>query len=157
MKEKIKKKIEEDTDGRVRIDIQVMSLLKTIPKGNYYKEKIIKDKNLMGFRARVSPGGQRAFIFRYRPKGKDEHGNYFEKVNKTLGPWYDKNDPKEKDLIVITPAVARKMAEEMKAKIVRGEDPMLLLLENQKVKPYVMFLKCGLRIELKVINLITIF
>ena len=104
----MKQKIELDKDGRVRIDNQVMALLKPIPKGNYYKEKIIKDKNLIGFRARVSPGGQRAFIFRYRPKGKDEHGNYFEKVNKTLGPWYDKNDPKEKDLIGITPAVHEK-------------------------------------------------
>lgn len=107
----MKKKIETDQDGRVRIDNQVMSLLQPIPKENYYKEKIIKDKNLMGFRARVSPGGQRAFIYRYRPKGKDEDGNYFEKVNKTLGPWYDKNDLKEKHLIGITPAVARKMAE----------------------------------------------
>ena len=43
--------------------------------------------------------------------------NYFEKVNKTLGPWYDKNDPTEKDLIGITPAVARKMAEEMKREV----------------------------------------
>ena len=130
----MKQKIELDKDGRVRIDNQVMALLKPIPKGNYYKEKIIKDKNLMGFRARVSPGGQRAFIFRYRPKGKDEHGNYFEKVNKTLGPWYDKNDPKEKDLIGITPAVARKMAEEMKAKIVRGEDPNIVVVRRTRGK-----------------------
>ena len=42
------KKIELDNDVRVRIDNQVMSLLKPIPKGNYYKEKLIKDKNLMG-------------------------------------------------------------------------------------------------------------
>ena len=64
------KKIETDKDDRVRIDNQVMALLKAIPDGNYYKEKIIKDKNLMGFRARANPGGQRAFIFRYRPKAK---------------------------------------------------------------------------------------
>ena len=134
----MKKKIELDKDGRVRIDNQVMALLKPIPKGNYYKEKIIKDKNLMGFRARVSPGGQRAFIFRYRPKGKSvdnktEKG-YSHKINKTLGPWYDKNDPKEKDLIGITPAVARKMAEEMKAKIVRGEDPNIVVVRRSKGK-----------------------
>ena len=43
------KKIETDKDGRVRIDNQVMAKLKAIPDGNYYKEKIIKDKNLMGF------------------------------------------------------------------------------------------------------------
>ena len=91
------KTIELDKDGRVRIDVGVMSLLKPTPKGNHYKEKSIKDKNLMGFRARVAPGGQRAFVYRYRPRGKDENGNYFEKINKTLGPWYDKNDPKGKD------------------------------------------------------------
>ena len=45
----MKKKIETDQDGRVRIDNQVMSLLQPIPKENYYKEKIIKDKNLMCF------------------------------------------------------------------------------------------------------------
>ena len=109
-----------------------MALLKAIPDGNYYKEKIIKDKNLMGFRARANPGGQRSFVFRYRPRGKDEKGNYFEKVNKTLGPWYDKNKPEEKDLIGITPAVARKMAEDMKAKIVRGEDPNVVVTRRSK-------------------------
>jgi len=130
----MKKKIELDSDGRVRIDVGIMSLLQPIPDGNYYKEKIIKDKNLMGFRARVSPGGQRAFVYRYRPKGKDDNGNYFEKVNKTLGPWYDKNNPKEKDLIGITPAVARKMAEEMRAKIVSGEDPNVVVVRRNKGK-----------------------
>ena len=130
----MKKEIKLDDDGRVRIDNQIMALLKPIPKGNYYKEKIIKDKNLMGFRARVSPGGQRSFIFRYRPKEKDEKGNYFEKINKTLGRWYDKNDPKEKDLIGITPAVARKMAEEMKAKILRNEDPNVVVARRSKGK-----------------------
>jgi len=128
------KKIETDKDGRVRIDNQVMAKLEAIPDGNYYKEKIIKDKNLLGFRARANPGGQRSFVFRYRPKGKDENGKYFEKVNKTLGPWYDKHDPKEKDLIGITPAVARKMAEEMKAKIVRGEDPNVVVVRRSKGK-----------------------
>jgi len=128
------KKIETDKDGRVRIDNQVMAKLEAIPDGNYYKEKIIKDKNLLGFRARANPGGQRSFVFRYRPKGKDENGKYFEKVNKTLGPWYDKHDPKEKDLIGITPAVARKMAEEMKAKIIRGEDPNVVVVRRSKGK-----------------------
>jgi|GEM_PF-3075797 len=133
--QKMKKKIELDSDGRVRIDVGIMSLLKPIPDGNYYKEKIIKDKNLLGFRARANPGGQRSFVYRYRPKGKDVNGNYFEKVNKTLGPWYDKNDPKEKDLIGITPAVARKIAEDMKAKIVRGEDPNLVIIRRTKGRP----------------------
>jgi len=128
------KKIEIDKDGRVRIDVGIMSLLKPIPKGNYYKEKIIKDKNLMGFRAKANPGEQRSFVYRYRPKGKDEKRNYFEKVNKTLGPWYDKNDPNEKDKIGITPAVARKMAEEMRGKILRGEDPNVVVVRRAKGK-----------------------
>jgi len=126
------KKIETDKDGRVRIDNQVMAILKPIPKDNYYKQRVIKDKNLLGFRAIANPGGQRSFYFRYRPKGKDYNGKYFEKVNKALGPWYDKHDPKEKDLIGITPAVARKMAEEMKAKIVRGEDPDVVVTRRSK-------------------------
>ena len=126
--------IDLDEDGRIRIDNSVMSKLKPIPYGNNAEEIIIKDKNLMGFRARVSAGKQRAFIFRYRPKGKDEDGNYFEKINKTLGPWYDKNNPREKDLIGITPAVARKMAEEMKAKIRNNEDPNVVVVRRNKGK-----------------------
>ena len=126
------KKIELDKDGRVRIDNQVMAILKPIPKDNYYKQRVIKDKNLLGFRAIANPGGQRSFYFRYRPKGKNENGKYFEKVNKALGPWYDKHDPKEKNLIGITPAVARKMCEEMKAKIVRGEDPNVVVTRRSK-------------------------
>ena len=128
------KKRELDKDGRVRIDNQVMALLKPIPQGNYYKQCVIKDKNLLGFRAIANPGGQRSFYFRYRPKGKDDNGKYFEKVNKTLGNWYDKNKPEEKDLIGITPAVARKMSEEMKAKLVRGEDPNIVVARRKKGK-----------------------
>ena len=123
-----------DDDRRIRIDGSTLSKLKPIPFGNHCEEIIIKDKNLMGFRARVSGGGQRAFVYRYRPKGKDDKGNYFGKVNKTLGPWYDKNDPTEKDLIGITPAVARKMAEEMRAKLVRGEDPDVVVVRRKKGK-----------------------
>ena len=78
------KKIETDNDGRVRIDNCVMALLKPIPNGNYYKQRVIRDKNLLGFRAIANPGGQRSFYFRYRPKGKNEKGKYFEKVNKPL-------------------------------------------------------------------------
>ena len=128
--------IDLDSDGRVKIDVAVMSKLKALPYGNYYREVIIKDKNLMGFRARVSPGGQRAFIYRYRPRGKDEKGNYFEKVNKTMGPWYDKNNPEEKDLIGITPAVARKMAEEMRGKILKGEDPNIVVARRSRGKTF---------------------
>ena len=94
---------------------------------------------MLGFRTRSNPGGQRSFVYRYRPKGKDVNGNYFEKVYKTLGPWYDKNDPKEKDLIGITPAVARKIAEDMKAKIIRGEDPNLVIIRRTKGRPVVRY------------------
>ena len=127
-------RIDTDKDGRVKIDVAVMSKLKAMPNGNYYQEVSIKDKNLMGFRARVAPGGQRAFVYRYRPRGKDDNGKYYEKINKTLGPWYDKNNPEEKYKIGITPAVARKMAEEMRAKIVRGEDPGEIVARRSKGK-----------------------
>tara|TARA_R110002020_G_scaffold464943_1_gene686057 strand:+ start:624 stop:2027 length:1404 start_codon:yes stop_codon:yes gene_type:complete len=124
--------IDVDDDGRVRLDVTVMKKLKPIPMGNWYKELIVRDKNLMGFRARVSPGGQRTFLFRYRPKGKDLDGSILNKQNITLGRWYDSSSPKEKDLVGITPTVARKLAEEMKMKIARKEDPYSIIKARRK-------------------------
>ncbi len=126
--------IELDSDGRVRIDATVMKKLKPLPNGNWYKELILRDKNLMGFRARVSPGGQRSFILRYRPKGKDLDGSILNKQNITLGQFYDNNNPKEKDLVGITPTVARKLAEEMKMKIAKKEDPYSIVKARRKTR-----------------------
>ena len=57
-----------DEDGRVKIDNTTMAKLKPMPSGNGYKAITLKDKTLMGFRARVSETGKRVFVFRYRPK-----------------------------------------------------------------------------------------
>ena len=125
-----------DDDGRVKIDNTTMAKLKPMPKGNGYKAITLKDKTLMGFRARVSETGKRVFVFRYRPKGKSfsstSDGGYQHKINKTIGPWFDKNNPKEKDKIGITPAVARKECELMKAKLFRGEDPAVIIQRRVK-------------------------
>lgn len=121
-----------DDDGRVRIDNSVMKLLKPMPRGNHYKEIIIRDKNLLGFRARVSPGGQRSFIYRYRPKGSDLDGKILEKQNITLGQFYDSSNPKEKDRVGITPTVARSLAEKMKLKIAMKEDPYSIVKARRK-------------------------
>ena len=121
-----------DDDGRVRIDNSVMKLLKPMPQGNWYKEITIRDKNLMGFRARVSAGGQRSFVYRYRPKGLDLNGTTLEKQNITLGQFFDSSNPKEKDLVGITPTVARKLAEDMKMKIAKKEDPYSIIKARRK-------------------------
>ena len=145
MKNKISEKVRKhlvncginlDEDGRVKIDNTVMAKLKSMPNGNGYKAITLRDKTLMGFRARVSETGKRVFLFRYRPKGKSfnskSDGGYQHKINKTIGPWFDKNTPGEKDKIGITPAVARKECELMKAKILRGEDPGTIIQRRQK-------------------------
>jgi len=55
--------IETDLEGRVKIDQTTMKKLKPIPQGNQYKPLVISDSLLMGFRARVNPGGSKSFIY----------------------------------------------------------------------------------------------
>ena len=125
-----------DDDGRVVISPQVMKLLK--PKltadGKNYKANTIRDRHLLGFRAIAHKGGQRSFVYRYRPKGRDENGKIYDHINIHLGRWFDNTDPKEKDLLGITPAVAKKMAQDMQMKIRSGEDPNLVLEARKKGK-----------------------
>ena len=52
-----------DDEGRCEINNTNLKLLKPIPSGNYYKETILRDKRLMGLRARCSSGGTISFIF----------------------------------------------------------------------------------------------
>ena len=54
--------IETDPLGRVKIDVGVLEKIKPMPSGNYYKEVILRDSNLMGFRVRVNPGGKITFF-----------------------------------------------------------------------------------------------
>jgi len=124
--------IETDALGRVKIDVGVLEKIKPMPSGNYYKEVILRDANLMGFRVRVNPGGKITFFFRFRPKGLNSKGKFCEKQSITLGYWYNKKDPKQKDLIGLTPAFARKLAEDMKIKIYKKEDPWSIIKERKK-------------------------
>ena len=126
--------IETDAKGRVKIDVGVLEKIKPMPSGNYYKEVILRDSNLMGFRARVNPGGKITFFFRFRPKGLNSKGRFCEKQSITLGDWYNKKDPKTKNLIGLTPPYARKLAEEMKIKIALKEDPWSIVKERKRGK-----------------------
>ena len=123
--------IETDLEGRVKIDQTTMKKLKPIPQGNQYKPLVISDSLLMGFRARVNPGGSKSFIYRYRPKGSDEN-KAIEKQVITIGNWYDNNDPKDKDKIGMTPTVARNLAKEMIIKIAKKEDPYSIVKSKRK-------------------------
>ena len=75
-----------DDDGRVVISPQVMKLLK--PKltadGKNYKANTIRDRHLLGFRAIAHKGGQRSFVYRYRPKGRDENGKIYDRATSIL-------------------------------------------------------------------------
>ena len=124
--------INTDDLGRCKIDVGVLKKLKPMPSGNGYKAVVVRDKNLMGFRVRVNTGGLRTFHYRFRPKGKTTDNNLHEKQHISIGTWYDVSNPKEKDLIGITPAFARKLAEEMKVKIQRKEDPWSIVKERKK-------------------------
>ena len=124
--------IETDDLGRVKIDVGVLEKLKPMPHGNHYKAVVVRDKNLMGFRVRVNSGGLRTFHFRFRPKGKTARNKLHEKQHIPIGVWYDKRNPKEKDLIGITPAFARKLADDMKIKIIKKEDPWSIVKERKR-------------------------
>jgi len=121
-----------DQHGRIKIDVGVLKKLKPMPSGNYYKAVTVKDSNLMGFRVRCNPGGKKTFHFRFRPKGQNADGILHEKQHISIGDWYDNSDPAQKDLIGLTPAFARKLAEDMKIKIHKKEDPWSIVKERKK-------------------------
>ena len=123
-----------DEQGRVKIDVTVLKKLKPMPHGNYYKAVILKDSNLMGFRVRCNSGGKITFHFRFRPKGQNANGKLHDKQHISIGDWYDNSNPKQKDLIGLTPAFARKLAEDMKIKIHKKEDPWSIVKERKKGK-----------------------
>ena len=109
-----------DEDGRVKISPEVMKLLKPKLIDDKYYPHTIKDRHLLGFRAIAHKGGQRSFFYRYRPKGKKENGKPLDHLTIYLGRYFDPSDPKEKNKIGYTPAVARKMAQDMQMKIKSG-------------------------------------
>ena len=73
-------------------------------------------------------------FYRYRPKGKKENGKPLDHLTIYLGRYFDPSDPKEKNKIGYTPAVARKMAQDMQMKIKSGEDPYSILEARKKGK-----------------------
>jgi hypothetical protein len=123
--------IETDLEGRIRIDQSVMKKLRPIPEGNRYRSLIISDTQLMGFRAKVSPGGTKSFIYRYRPKGSQDNAA-IEKQIITIGNWYDNSDLKDRDKISMTPTVARTIAKDMVIKIAKKEDPYSIIQTRRR-------------------------
>ena len=123
-----------DEDGRVKISPEVMKLLKPKLIDDKYFPHTIKDRHLLGFRAIAHKGGQRSFFYRYRPKGKKENNKPLDHLTIYLGRYFDPSDPKEKNKIGYTPAVARKMAQDMQMKIKSGEDPYSILEARKKGK-----------------------
>lgn len=121
-----------DDDGRCEINNTNLKKLKPIPKGNRYREIILRDKRLMGFRARCNIGGSISFVYRYRPKELDLNGKPLEKLNITLGQWVDNSLPGNKYVKGMTPTVARQIAEDMKIKIAKKEDPYSILKAKKK-------------------------
>ena len=126
--------IETDLEGRVKIDQTLMKKLKPIPQGNQYKTLSVSDSLLMGFRARVNPGGSKTFIYRFRPK--DPGQSVQEKQTITIGTWYDNSDPRFKDKIGMTPTVARNLAKEMIFKIAKKEDPYSIVKAKRKSRTF---------------------
>ncbi len=59
---------------RVRINKEVMALLKPIPdpNGEKYLERVINDTDVIGFKAKANTGGSRSYFYQYTPKGRDE-------------------------------------------------------------------------------------
>jgi len=124
--------IEVDDEGRCNITNTELQKLKPMPQGNRYVEVVLRDKKLLGFRARCNGGGSVSYIVRYRPKELGSNGKRLEKQNITIGKWIDNSLPGNKGVIGMTPTVARNLAKEMMMKIARKEDPYSLLTARKK-------------------------
>tara|TARA_R110000824_G_scaffold80484_1_gene202420 strand:- start:89 stop:1549 length:1461 start_codon:yes stop_codon:yes gene_type:complete len=140
-----------DERGRVEIRPRVMSLLKPMPdpddpKGERYKEVVINDALIMGFKAKVNPGGSRSYFYQYRPKGIDEiktaaakakepgaDAVYLNPVKVHLGKYVDKKDEHRLGS-GITPAVARKLCKDIIEAIKVGKDPVSIVAARRKSK-----------------------
>ena len=134
---------------RVKIAPDVLKLLKPIPdpkdkQGKKYLEKTINDTDVIGFKAKANPSGSISFFYQYTPKGVDEDktkaakekdpkaGNI--KLNPAkmhLGNYYCDIQNRGKG---ITPALARKLAVEMRDAIKVGRDPSSIVAAQRKAK-----------------------
>jgi hypothetical protein len=104
--------IEVDDEGRCNITNTELQKLKPMPQGNRYVEVVLRDKKLLGFRARCNGGGSVSYIVRYRPKELGSNGKRLEKQNITIGKWIDNSLPGNKGVMGMTPTVARTLAKE---------------------------------------------
>lgn len=129
--------IKVDDYGRTQINIDTLKRLKPMPVGNRYKEVIIKDNQCIGFRARCNSGGSVVYTYRYRPKGKSIDNKILEKQNITIGQWFNKDNPRDKDKIGMTPTVARKLANDMKIKIANKEDPYSIVKAKRTGRTFI--------------------
>ena len=131
---------------RVKIAPDVLKLLKPIPddKGEKYLEQTINDTNVIGFKAKANPSGSISFFYQYTPKGVDEEktkaakakdpnaGNV--KLNPLkihLGNYFNDIQNRGKG---ITPALARKLAVEIRDAIKIGRDPLSIVAAQRKAK-----------------------
>ena len=150
------KSLEEMINDQLRVKIapEVLKLLKPIPdaKGEKYLEQTINDTNVIGFKAKANPSGSISFFYQYTPKGVDEEktrkakakdpkagnvklnplkihlGNYFKESNTIFS-----NDIQNRGN-GITPALARKLAVEIRDSIKIGRDPLSIVAAQRKAK-----------------------
>ena len=134
---------------RVKIAPDVLKLLKPTPdprdkKGAKYLEKTINDTDVIGFKAKANPSGSISFFYQYTPKGVDEEktkaakakdpkaGNVkLNPIKMHLGNYYCDIQNRGKG---ITPALARKLAVEMRDAIKIGRDPSSIVAAQRKAK-----------------------
>ena len=133
---------------RVKINKEVMALLKPIPdpSGEKYLERVINDTDVIGFKAKANPGGSRSYFYQYTPKGIDEKKTTAARLKNPkaksinlnpvkihLGKFYEKREFETRGLGT-TPAVARKMAVEIRDAIKIGKDPFAIMASRRKAK-----------------------
>jgi len=136
---------------RVKINKEVMTLLKPIPdpkdpEGKKYLEQVINDTDVFGFKAKANIGGSRSYFYQYRPKGNNEEKTTAARLKDPnakavsqnlikihLGKFYERHEYDAKGLGA-TPAVARKMAIEIRDAIKVGKDPFAIMASRRKAK-----------------------
>jgi len=131
---------------RVKIAPDVLKLLKPIPdaRGEKYLEQTINDTDVIGFKAKANPSGSISFFYQYTPKGVDEEKTKVAKakdpnagnvklnpIKMHLGNYYCDIQNRGKG---ITPALARKLAVEMRDAIKIGRDPSSIVAAQRKAK-----------------------
>jgi len=149
---------------RVKIASDVLKLLKPIPdpkdkKGEKYLEKTINDTDVIGFKAKANPSGSISFFYQYTPKGIDEEKTKVAKaanpkaknvklnpIKMHLGNYYVDIQSRGKG---ITPALARKLAVELRDAIKVGRDPTSIVAAQRKAKTVMQIYDEFIKVRLK--------